>query len=268
MAKAWDQDGAIAELNRLLQQANELEGELPRSEALTAWAFRVTDFLTEVFGQGSTYFTAWARISWKPTGGAVIGGPARPDESMDPQRGIERLQREAVVQALGTSRGILTAAKEKLESESDLASLHESKDTAPEASLLIKTINLAEHKLRKVMRDPPEDEKALQNEFEKLLIGADIPYSREAKRIEYSSKTYAPDFTIDTASLAIELKVCLGDHREKDLPAEINDDILAYKQEYPNMLFVVYDTGHIRDVERFSAHFEEEAGVVVKVVKH
>ena len=163
MSRTWDQESAIAELDQLLEQSKELEGELPRSERLTAWAFRVTDFLTDVFGQDSSYYKSWARISWKPTGGAVIGGPARPDESWDPQLGIERLQREAVAQALGTCRGIPTAGRKKLESEPDVASLHESKDTAPEASLLIKAINLAEHKLRKVMRDPPADEKALQD---------------------------------------------------------------------------------------------------------
>lgn len=68
--------------------------------------------------------------------------------------------------------------------------------------------------------------------------------------------------------MAIELKVCLDESREKQLPAEINDDILAYRQEYGNQLFVVYDTGHIRDVERFVSNFEEQSGVVVKVVKH
>jgi hypothetical protein len=64
------------------------------------------------------------------------------------------------------------------------------------------------------------------------------------------------------------LKVCLDEKREKSLPAEINDDILAYKQSYGNLLFVVYDTGNVRDIDRFIAHFEEEDGVVVKVVKH
>jgi hypothetical protein len=162
----------------------------------------------------------------------------------------------------------LTAGRERLESVDSVTEVLKARDTAPEASLLIKAINAAERKLRKVMSKPPANERELQDEFEKLLIGADIPYSREAKRIEYSSKTYVPDFTVDRAKLAIELKVCLDAAREKALPAEINDDILAYKREYPNMLFIIYDTGRIRDVDRFAENFEEEAGVVVKVVKH
>lgn len=44
--------------------------------------------------------------------------------------------------------------------------------------------------------------------------------------------------------------------------------ILAYKQKYRNMFFVVYDLGFIRDVEKFGSHFEETEGVVVRVVKH
>ena len=103
--------------------------------------------------------------------------------------------------------------------------------------------------------------------MESLLIGADIPYSRETKSIEYSSKTYTPDFTVDRAGLAIELKVCLDDNREKALPREINDDILAYGQEYGNLLFVIYDTGNIRDVDRFVSNVEEQDNVVVRVVK-
>jgi hypothetical protein len=48
----------------------------------------------------------------------------------------------------------------------------------------------------------------------------------------------------------------------------INEDILGYRHEYGNLLFVVYDTGNIRDVDRFVANFEEQENVVVRVVKH
>jgi len=230
--------------------------------------FRVNEFLSQVFGEDSPYYVNFRALQWRGGGAGVVGGPMFPEESMNPQLGIERLAKEGYQRALPTARGILTAAREKLDSEDDIANLYESKDTGPEASLLIKAINLVEHKLRKVLREPPSSEKELQDAFENLLIGADIPYSRETASIEYSSKTYTPDFTVDRADLAIELKVCLENKREKALPAEINDDILAYQQRYGNLLFVVYDTGNIRDVDRFTAHFEEAQGVVVKVVKH
>lgn len=231
-----------------------MAGEQPGSERLTAWGFRVTDFLSEVFGEGSAYFTGWRSIRWRVRG--------------DGELELERRQRDAVERAIGTTRGILTAARLKLEAAPDLAAVHNATDTASEASLLIRTINLAEHRLRKAMPVPPPDERTVQDEFEKLLIGADVPYSRESKQIEYSSRIYVPDFTIDRARLAIDVKVCLDERRGTALPGEIKDEILAYEQEYPNMLFVVYDTWYIRDADGFAAHFEDESGVIVKVIEH
>lgn len=268
MPKVWSKDEALGQIDQLLQQANELNGDLPFSERHTSWLLRAAEFLSEVFGEESSYYRNFRRVPWGTHPSAIIGGPARPDESWDPDLGIARVKRESFRRHLGTARGVLHAARERLDREDDVGALYESKDTAPEASLLIKTINLAERKLRKVLRDPPSDEKALQEAFESLLIGADIPYSRETKSIEYSSKTYTPDFTVDRADLAIELKVCLDRKREKALPGEINDDILGYSQEYGNLLFVIYDTGHIRDVDRFVANFEAQDNVVVRVVKH
>ncbi len=54
----------------------------------------------------------------------------------------------------------------------------------------------------------------------------------------------------------------------EEIIAEINDDILAYRTKYGNLLFVVYDLGFIRDVDLFAAHFEESQGVMVRVIKH
>jgi hypothetical protein len=56
--------------------------------------------------------------------------------------------------------------------------------------------------------------------------------------------------------------------REKEIIAEMNDDILAYKAKYGNILFVVYDVGFIRDVDRFVSQFEQHEGVLVRVIKH
>lgn len=218
MAKQWRKDDALDQLARLAEQANELNGDMPFSERHTSWLLRATEFLSEVFGEHSTYFASFQSVPWGTHPSAVIGGPGRPDESWDPQIGIERIKRESFQRHLATARGILHAARERLAQEDDVRRLYESKDTGPEASLLIKTINLAERKLRKVLREPPANEKMLQEAFENLLIGADVPYSRETKRIEYSSKTYTPDFTVDRADLAIELKVCLDRQRERALP--------------------------------------------------
>jgi len=104
--------------------------------------------------------------------------------------------------------------------------------------------------------------------FETLLVGADIAHERETDSIVYSSKTYIPDFTFPTIGLAVELKLCNRPDREKEIIAEINDDIIAYKTKYRNLVFAVYDLGYIRDMDRFSQAFEASEGVIVRVVKH
>ena len=101
-----------------------------------------------------------------------------------------------------------------------------------------------------------------------MLIGATIPYGREVDKIEYSSKTYTPDFSLQKINLAVEVKLCSRAEREKELPKEINDDILAYQTKYQNLLFVIYDLGYIRDQDRFSGSFEEHQNVTIRVIKH
>lgn len=149
----------------------------------------------------------------------------------------------------------------------DLTAVYEGKDTAPEASSIMRVINLAERSLRRATHNQPQNERDVQDTFESLLIGADISYSRENDRIQYSSKTYTPDFTVPKIELAIEIKFCNRSDREKEMIAEINDDILAYQTKYANLIFVVYGLGFIRDVERFATEFESKPNVVVRVIK-
>ncbi len=108
----------------------------------------------------------------------------------------------------------------------------------------------------------------MQDAFENLLIGSDMEYSRESENVQYSSKNYVPDFVIRNLDLAIEIKLSSRAEREKEMISEINDDILAYRQKFRNVLFVVYDLGFIRDVDKFTRHFEENEGVIVRIVKH
>lgn len=59
---------------------------------------------------------------------------------------------------------------------------------------------------------------------------------------------------------SIDLKLCTPG-REKDLIAEINDDILAYKSKDGNLFFFVYELGSIRDTYIFIRSFQEHEGV-------
>jgi hypothetical protein len=263
----WTKEAAIEELNNLAGQTNALQQLKRNCEEHIRWIVKTRRFLTEIFGEESTYFATFASFTWSKQGGYMIGGPARPNESFNPQLGVERVNQEAYVKELGVARGLLLAAKDELE-EKEINEVYKGKNTEPETSLILKVINLAEHKLRKVIRKEPSGEKEVQDAFESLLVGADISFSRESERIEYSSKTYTPDFTMEKAGLAVEIKFCNRNGREKEIIAEINDDILAYKTKYGNIVFIVYDVGCIRDIEKFAKNFEDQEGVVVRVVKH
>jgi hypothetical protein len=168
---------------------------------------------------------------------------------------------------MDTARGLLQAARDELE-RSEIADVYKANDSPEESSGLLKVISIAERKLRKVIRSPPAAEKEVTDAFESLLVGADIEFTRESENLVYSSKTYIPDFVVTRLSLAIEIKLSAKAGREKEVIGEINDDILAYKTKYRNQLFVVYDTGFIRDVDRFAETFEAQEGVLVRVVKH
>ena len=107
----------------------------------------------------------------------------------------------------------------------------------------------------------------MQDEIETILNVRGIEFEREKVRFPYASKSYQPDFTLDRFDAALEVKFCNAPMRERQLVDEINADILAYKRKYAHSVFVVYDQGCIRDVQRFRRAFEEESNVQVIVVK-
>ena len=267
MASSWTKETAIKELEVLANETYKLAKLRRFSEEHTRWVVRVRGFLEDIFGNDSGFYKTFFSFSWRREGQFVIGGVEHPEESSDPELGRERIHQEAYMRQLESARGLLLAAGDEL-GRKGLEAVYEGKDTGPEASLLLKIIKLGEFKLRKVVRSAPQAEREVQDALESILVGADIPYSRETESIEYSSKTYKPDFTVSKADLAVDVKLCAKDGREKEIIAEINDDILAYKTKHGNLLFLIYDLGTIRDVERFAGNFEEMEGVIVKVIKH
>lgn len=267
MNMSWTKETAIVELASLVDQTHILQGLKRNGEKHIRWVVKTRRFFAEIFGEESTYFVTFASLSWSRSGSYVVGGPAHSGESFNPQSGIDRVNQAAYVQQLEVARGLLLAAKDELE-EKEISLVYHGKNTGPETSSILKVINLAERKLRKVIRKEPTNEREVQDAFEGLLVGADISFSRETDSIEYSSKTYIPDFTMEKIGLAVEFKFCNRENREKEIIAEINDDVLAYKTKYGNQVFVIYDTGFIRDVERFGRNLADNDGVVVRVVKH
>jgi len=259
----WTNEDAIQTLDRLCEEIVDVAKTPPQSAELTRWRLRAVRFLQEVFGEQSLYFLNFTRISWTYRGTMMVHFR----EAFTPGATQERYDFPVFLQGLQSALGIFLAAKDELERKG-VEAVYEGKDTGPEASLILQVINIAEIKLRKALRNKPNEEREVQDAFETLLVGAEIPYSREKDSIEYSSKKYIPDFTIPKADMAAEIKLCDGPKREKEIIPEINDDILAYRTKYGNLLFAVYDCGFIRDTGLFARSFESHGAVHVRVVKH
>jgi hypothetical protein len=141
-------------------------------------------------------------------------------------------------------------------------------DDTTDGNKLIKLLNIIDNKFRRFFRTEPKNEKDVQNQFENLLIASDLLYTREKEHILYSSKTYIPDFVISELNMALEIKLCNRADREKEIIAEINDDILAYNTQFENIMFLIYDIGQIRDTEMFKSSFSKFENVFIVIIKH
>ncbi len=128
-------------------------------------------------------------------------------------------------------------------------------------------INLINANLRAAMFTDPQREVDVQNQLHVIFKARSLDFRRETVAIEYSSKTFKPDFVFDSLDLALEVKLCNEPNREKTIIDEINADIPAYRTKYGNLLFVVYDMGIIRDIARFKSGIEANPGVRVIIVK-
>lgn len=260
MATKWTRDQALAALHQYAAEADRLKSSsIYFSTEHVRWVTNCLRTLEEVFGRKSRYYQSFAALSWTSTDTHLVD-----PSSYEEQTAVYR--QLAYFRDLDAAKGFLLAATDEL-SQRAIDEVYKGKDTAPETSLLLRVLSLGEKQLRKTIRGDPNDEQEVQNRFEDLLNGADIPYHREAERIPYSSKTYVPDFTLPRIDLAIDLKLCKAG-REKEIIGEINDDIIAYKTKFGNLLFFVYDMGSIRDTEVFTKSFQNHEGVIVRVIKH
>ncbi len=263
----WTNETAMAALGALAAEVPSLKQGRRQSAEHSRWLFNTLRVLEQIFGQGSRYYLSIAELPWAETGSMMVGGLADPEGSHNPMAAIEKRHQIAYVQQVDFAQGILYAALDDLR-QSGIENVYQGKNTGMESSEIVTILNVIERKLRKVVRAEPSKEREIQDAFENLLVGVDIAYSRETDSIEYSSKTYIPDFTFSRIDLALDVKLCSRVEREKEIIAEINDDILAYSTKYGNILFIVYDTGVIRDVDRFSRVFESRERVLIRVVKH
>jgi hypothetical protein len=128
-------------------------------------------------------------------------------------------------------------------------------------------LDLIDANLRSATFQDPEREVDVQNTLEVIFRARGLDFRREKISIDYSSKKYIPDFTFESTDLALEVKLCNTEGKEKAIIDEINADIPAYQTRYRYIIFVVYDLGYIRDVGQFRSGIESNPDVYVTVVK-
>lgn len=105
---------AIEELKDLADYTTVLEGLKRNSENHIRWIAKTRRTLEKLFGRESDYFRSFVAFTWSKQGQFMIGGPARPAESFDPQKGIDRVNQEAYINQLGEARGLLFAAADHM----------------------------------------------------------------------------------------------------------------------------------------------------------
>ena len=256
--KKWTKHEALGYLDKQIEVIHTLKLGRRGSSEHVRWLTNTLVFLEEVFGSDSYYYCNIKNLTWHFQGQRIING-------WDIDGAMEAYNQEAYVEQLEQANGFLLAAKDYLDAN-DIDTVYSASVEKQATGDLMKVLSLSEHKLRKVIRTKPEREKEIQDQFENLLIGADIDFEREGPHIDYSSKAYIPDFSFNSIDLAVEIKLCKTE--EKTFIQQINDDILAYKTKFNILLFIIYDLGVIRDVDTFKQSFEETENVIVHVIKH
>ena len=225
------------------------------------WRTDTFTLIEDVFGRNSAIFTSFASLTFSFRG-TFLAAPWEFEEE------TERKHHDAFLQDLEIARGILSSGVDLIKRKG-LDGVYEGKDTPEESSEIVKILSLVDSKLRKTIRKPPKNEGEVQDALENLFIGGSLDgeFTRDKESIVYSSKTYYPDFVFGRIKTVVETKLCNVPKREKQIIAEINDDILAYSTKYANLVFVVYDVGTIKDIDQFKNGIESK-NVLVRVVKH
>lgn len=258
------QEQAVEMLQKLVDEIPLLKTDRAFSARHSRWLTNAYALTSEIFGERSTIYLSITELTWRRTGSFIVNPWS---EAGDYNKAAATIHHRAYLQQLDTAEGIIAAGLDQIKAYG-IDAVYKSKNTTRESSEIIKILDLAESKLRKTIRDLPKNEGEIQDRFEDLLTAREVDFLREQEKIVYSSKAYHPDFSFPRINMVLEIKLCDKKEREKEIISEINDDILAYKTKYPNIVFVVYDLGHIRDIDKFKEDIETVDAVVVKVIKH
>lgn len=227
------------------------------------WRMTTQNILSDIFGQNSFICKQFIYVNWNGYGRPFV------TDYFNYEQKMTQIKQESYTSGLEQVRGILKAAIAKIRREG-IKNVFESRLDSESSNNVVRILSLIENQLRKTIRSEPENEKEVQNNIEHLFLGAglDQKFSREKDVVEYSSKTYIPDFTFNMLNIVLEVKFCKTKRRATEIISEINDDIVAYKTKYTNLIFVIYDIGMIRDQDAFRNSLESNENVIVRIIKH
>jgi hypothetical protein len=252
---------AIQLFEKSLKQIDVLKQSYNLSTEHTKWLSDTLYLVEEIFGKKSRIYINLALLTWQNQGSFRL--------TMHPEREMEIQNHQGYLNDLEIARGLIESGIDLIKRRG-MDAVFEGKDTPKEASEILTIVSLIENKLRKLVRDKPTKEKEINDAIENLFIGANLDgqFTREKENIVYSSKRYVPDFVFRKIETIVECKFCDTSVKEKKIISEINDDIVAYKTKYPNLIFVVYSVGTIRDVDEFRDAIQKQGSIIVKVIRH
>lgn len=255
------EEEALEQLDAAIQEIRELKKQ-PKShtDRHVRWMVNTSYLFYDIFGGNSGIYRNFQRLTYRIKPGTII-------EGLDIATEVDKLNYEAYLSDLEIARGLLQAGIDVIKRKG-IKSVYETGDPVKESNLIIHVLSTIQSQLRKSIRNEPNNEKTIQDSLETIFNVKGFDFLREKEHIEYSSKTYVPDFTFPSISAIVEVKLCNSQKREKDIISEINDDILAYGTKYSNIIFIVYDIGIIRDVDMFRGSFSKHSNVIVEVIKH
>ena len=115
VAKSNDKKEPAQKLDELIDEIEVLKDLKRFSAEHVRWVATTKNFLNKIFGEMSQYYLTFISFTWSKKGSYMIGGPARPNESFNPQLGVERVNQEAYLKELEATKGLLLAAKDDLE---------------------------------------------------------------------------------------------------------------------------------------------------------
>jgi hypothetical protein len=126
---------------------------------------------------------------------------------------------------------------------------------------------LVAQNLSRFLQKEPQDEASVRNAVVALLQNEKFNPYVEQEAIAFSQTSFKPDITLKLYSLAIEVKYCRNRRALNRITNEILSDIIAYKKDFKEILFIVYDGSRIINKERFIKDIERHSkGIQVLVL--